>query len=200
MGYLTDHNRMCVSQPYAIKLHRTQKDHLDLRLCNHELAMSWALYQMPSYCPALECGAIQVENHLRENIAFEGVHPEGIGAGPVIVVDRGIFKPEPEYTDITASLQGGRIIFTFEGTLMRGLWSLTRQKSCFRPQNPRWILRKEPDLHAQREVHLERIDSTKLRSCRTGLTIEETERDWRLGKRRFRRGRPLFDPEGPETS
>jgi DNA ligase D-like protein (predicted 3'-phosphoesterase) len=192
MGYPTDHNRTCICQPYTIKLHRTQKDHLDLRLCNHELAPSWALYQMPSYCPELDCGAIQVEDHLRENIGFEGVHPEGKGAGPVIVVDQGIFRPRAEYADITASLQNGRIMFTFEGTLMRGLWSLTRQKSCFRPQNPRWILRKEPDTYARRENQLKRIDATKLRSCRTGLTIEETERNWYLGSRRFQTNGSLF--------
>ena len=192
MDYLTDHNRACISQPFALKFHRTQKDHLDLRLCNHELAPSWALYKMPNHCPELECGAIQVEDHLRENIAFEGVHPEGKGAGPVIVVDQGIWQPLPEYADITASLRNGRIKFTFAGTLLRGMWSLTRQKSCFRPQNPLWILRKEPDIYALRRNQVKPIDWMKLRSCRTRLTIEEMERDWYLGKRRFRAGGSLF--------
>ena len=134
-----------------------------------------------------------MEDHLRENIGFEGVHPpEGKGAGPVIVVDQGIWHPAPEFADITASLRNGRIKFTFDGRLMRGLWSLTRQKSCFRPQNPRWILKKEPGNYARREDRLKGIDATKLRSCRTGLSIEEMEREWYLGTRRFRRGASLF--------
>jgi hypothetical protein len=113
----------------------------------------------------------------------------------VIVVDQGIWQPLPEYADITASLRDGRIKFAFRNSnLLQGLWSLTRQKSCFRPQNPLWILKKESDIHALRRDQVKPMEWAKLRSCLTGLTLEETERNWHLGKRRFRAGGSLFAP------
>ena len=138
-----------------------------------------------------------MEDHLRENIAFEGVHPEGKGAGPVIVADRGTVQPLPEYLDITASLRNGQIKFTFDGGLLQGLWSLTRQKDCFRPQNPRWMLTKEPDTYSVREDPFKNMDWTKLRSCITGLTLEETERDWYMGRQTFRACGSLFGSKTP---
>lgn len=186
-------------QPYALKLHRAQKHHFDLRLCYHWIAYSWAIYSMPSHCPDQSCEAVQVEDHLRENLLFEGVHPEGsVGAGPTIVIDKGTWEALPESLDIEESLRLGCLRFAFhEGNLLRGIWSLVRQKDCYRQENPRWILTKEPDAYAVRKDPMEGLDWTKMRSCVTNLTLEEQESDWRLGIERFRRGDslfPLFNP------
>lgn len=192
-------NQACFRQPCALKLHRTQKHHLDLRLCYHWIAFSWALYSMPSHCPDQSCEAIQVEDHLRENLLFEGVHPEGQrGAGPTIVVDQGTWQPLAECVDIEESLHFGVLRFAFEGgNLLRGVWSLIRQKDCYRQENPRWILAKEPDAFAMPKNSLKELDWTRMRSCNTGLTLEEAESDWHLGIQRFRAGESLFPLQNP---
>jgi DNA ligase D-like protein (predicted 3'-phosphoesterase) len=184
----------CLRQPYALKLHRAQKLHLDLRLCYHYIAFSWALYLLPSHCPNQSCVAIQVEDHLRENLLFEGVHPEGQrGAGPTIVVDQGTWSPLPEYLDIEQSLHAGAIHFAFEGcNLLRGSWSLTRQNNSSRQENPRWILAKEEDAYTAGMDIAQEKNWQQLRSCRTGHTLEEIESDWRSGIQPFRSGESLF--------
>jgi DNA ligase D-like protein (predicted 3'-phosphoesterase) len=182
------------AQPYALKAHRTHQYHFDLRLCYHWIAFSWAMYSMPSHCPGEQCVAIQVEDHLREYLLFEGVHVEGRrGAGPTIVVDQGTWQPLPEFLDIEESLRAGALRFIFqEGHLLRGAWSLIRRKDCYRQENPRWILTKEEDRYAVSKGEQQPPDWEKLRSCLTSLTIEEKESDWHLGIRRFRTGQSLF--------
>jgi len=188
------YNPICYEQPYALKLHRATKFHFDLRLCYHWIAFSWAIYSMPSHCPDQSCVAIQVEDHLRDNLLFEGVHQEGRrGAGPTIVVDKGVWQPLPEYLDIEESLRQGHLRFAFQrGNLLRGIWSLTRRNDCYRQENPRWALTKEEDEYAVDKDPAKKLDWHKLRSCFTGHQLEEEESDWHLGIQRFRRGGPLF--------
>jgi DNA ligase D-like protein (predicted 3'-phosphoesterase) len=179
--------------PCSLKLHRAGKNHLDLRLCHHWIASSWALYSFPSHCPERSCVAIQVEDHLRENILFEGVHPEGKrGAGPVIVVSRGSWRPLPEYLDIGESRRLGCLRFLVDSERMRGIWSLIRNEIGVGIGNPRWTLTKEPDEFAMTKDPMDTTDWTKLTSCLTGLTLEEMERNWDLGVRPYRACRSLF--------
>jgi DNA ligase D-like protein (predicted 3'-phosphoesterase) len=178
--------------PCALKLHRAGKDHLDWRLCNHTIALSWAMYLFPSHCPERSCAAIQVEDHRREDILFEGVHPEGKrGAGPAITVDKGSWRPLPDYLDIDESRRLGCLRFLVDSQLMRGIWSLIREDSVD-IENPRWTLTKEPDEFAMTKDPMDTSDWTKLTSCLTGLTLEEMERDWHLGVRPYRACRSLF--------
>lgn len=189
-GRLPPRRTSCFQQPFTLKHHRAQKHHLDLRLGYHWIAFSWAMYAMPSYCPDEPCVATQVEDHLREYMTFEGVHEEGKqGAGPTIVIDQGLWQPLPESLDIEESLRFGCLRLAFrEGTLMRGIWSLIRRKDCYRQENPRWLMTKEFDEYAVRKNLTAKLDWTALRSCRTGMTIEETESDWHLGVQSRRHG------------
>lgn len=196
---IRSYNPLCFEQPYALKLHRAQKFHLDLRLCYHWIAFSWAIYSMPSHHPDESCIAIQVEDHLRDNLLFEGVHAEGRrGSGPTIVVDKGTWQPLSEYLDIEESLYSGLIRFAFSrGNLLRGIWSLRRLRDCYRQENPRWVLTKEEDEYAVQNDSAEREDWRRLRSCFTGLSLEEEESDWHLGIQRFRHGDSLPFPRNP---
>jgi DNA ligase D-like protein (predicted 3'-phosphoesterase) len=176
-----------------LKLHRATKDHLDLRLCHHTLALSWAFYLLPSHCPDRECVAVQTEDHLRENILFEGVHPEGqYGAGPMIVLSKGSWRPLPEYMDVAESKWLGCLRFFIECPLMRGAWTLIRNERTAHMKNPHWMLRKEPDEYALSKDPMDILDWTKLPSCLTGQTIEEMEHNWHLGSRHLRASGSLF--------
>ncbi|HEY9126511.1 MAG TPA: DNA polymerase ligase N-terminal domain-containing protein [Acidobacteriaceae bacterium] len=186
-------------QPYALKLHRASRHHLDLRLCYQWIALSWAIHAMPSHCPDQSLVAIQVEDHLRDNLLFEGVHPEGEkGAGPTIVVDMGTWQPLAESFDVEAGLHDGYLQFAFTGgKLLRGVWSMTRIRDCHR-ENPRWVLAKEEDEFAMETDPAGFADWKRLRSCYTGRRLEEEEREFPLGIRRFRRSSSLPFPKSVE--
>jgi DNA ligase D-like protein (predicted 3'-phosphoesterase) len=187
------HGRADYEHPYVLKWHRASKDHLDLRLCIHGIALSWAMYSMPSHCPERRCTAIQVEDHLRKYITFEGVHPKGKrGAGPTIVVDQGSWQLLAECPYLDESLRSGRLRFRINGDLLRGIWLLVREKGSFPSENPRWTLTKEPDEYAVPKNETIAQDLTKLRSCRTRLTLEEMEQEWNQKRRTLRACGSLF--------
>ncbi|HTJ28964.1 MAG TPA: DNA polymerase ligase N-terminal domain-containing protein [Acidobacteriaceae bacterium] len=196
---LLSYNPFSFEQPYALKLHRASRHHLDLRLCYQWIALSWAIHAMPSHCPDQSCVAVQVEDHLRDNLLFEGVHPEGEkGAGPTIVVDMGVWQPLAESLDVEAGLHDGYLQFAFTGgKLLRGVWSLTRIRDCYRQENPRWVLAKDEDEFAVETDAAGMAEWKGLRSCCTGLTLEEEESNFHLGIQRFRHGDSLPFSENP---
>ena len=148
----TDRSSSCPWQEFVLKVHRTKKWHLDFRLCDLWIARSWSVYEMPSCSPMRSCTAVQVEDHLRRYIGFEGVHPEtNLGAGPTMVWDSGLWRPLPAYVDIARSLDRGELKFTVDGKQMRGLWSLTRCGADGGEEMARWTLKKEPDAFAMED-------------------------------------------------
>ena len=67
----------------------------------------------PSLDPAVS-GSRCTSKITRSNTAtFEGVIPEGYGAGIVMLWDRGTWKPESD--DIDAALKKGDLKFTLDG-------------------------------------------------------------------------------------
>jgi bifunctional non-homologous end joining protein LigD len=67
---------------------------------------------------------MKVEDHPFEYGEFEGVIPEGYGAGIVMLWDRGTWTPESE--DIDAALKKGDLKFTLDGYKLKGSWVLVR--------------------------------------------------------------------------
>jgi bifunctional non-homologous end joining protein LigD len=80
----------------------------------------------PSLDPKTKRLAMHVEDHPFEYGEFEGVIPEGYGAGIVMLWDRGTWTPEVD--DVEAALKKGDLKFTLNGYKLKGSWVLVRTK------------------------------------------------------------------------
>jgi bifunctional non-homologous end joining protein LigD len=67
---------------------------------------------------------MHVEDHPRDYGEFEGVIPEGYGAGIVMLWDKGTWTPEVD--DVDAALKKGDLKFTLNGYKLKGSWVLVR--------------------------------------------------------------------------
>jgi bifunctional non-homologous end joining protein LigD len=191
------HNRSAVLQPFVVKYHYTKKPHYDFRLGHIGMLKSWAMKTRPSYFPENKPEAVQVEDHLREYMLFEGVFPEGRpGAGTTMVWDTGIFEPLPEYVDVEESLRKNCLIFRLGGERLKGLWKLARNEGNWRVGlDSNWQLTKEQDSFAMSKEEDKNLFAGEPTSIRTKRTIKEIERDWIEGGGKRKRGAMLFETE-----
>jgi bifunctional non-homologous end joining protein LigD len=173
---------------YGIKKHHATRLHYDLRLEWHGVLLSWALPEGPSYHAGEIRTAIEMEDHSRANLLFEGVHE----TGPIMLWDRGTWEPHLESANITSSLRRGILRFTLHGEKLKGDWTLARLNSTRSGHRPMWTLCKQADLFAR-----SRGDKCILEewpnSVSTGRTMEEIVRDWTNPKDKHERQRRLFD-------
>ena len=108
----------CVQKHLAIHLH------YDFRLEHEGVLLSWAVPKGPSLDPKTKRLAMHVEDHPLAYGEFEGVIPEGYGAGIVMLWDHGTWTPEVD--DVDAALKKGDLKFTLEGYKLKGSWVLVR--------------------------------------------------------------------------
>lgn len=132
---------------FCVQKHLASHLHYDLRLEHNGVLLSWAVPKGPSLDPSIKRFAAQVEDHPVEYGSFEGVIPEGYGAGVVMVWDQGTW--EPESADIDAALAKGDLKFTLDGYKLKGSWVLVRTRGYHRagekPTGPSWLLIKHRD-------------------------------------------------------
>ena len=102
---------------YVVQKHVASHLHYDFRLEHNGVLLSWAVPKGPSLNPADKRLAMRVEDHPLDYGDFEGVIPEGYGAGIVILWDRGSWMPETD--DVDAALEKGELKFTLEGGEIR---------------------------------------------------------------------------------
>jgi len=125
---------------FCVQKHLASHLHYDFRLEHRGVLLSWAVPKGPSLNPADKRLAMKVEDHPYDYGEFEGVIPEGYGAGIVMLWDRGSWKPEGENVD--AALKKGELKFALDGVKLKGSWVLVR----IRGQDSRtWLLIKHRD-------------------------------------------------------
>src|SRR5262245_25454249 len=90
---------------------------------------------------------MHVEDHPFDYGEFEGVIPEGYGAGIVMLWDRGTWTPQVD--DVDAAIKKGDLKFTLNGYKLKGSWVLVRTSGSYAGarggEGKSWLLIKHRD-------------------------------------------------------
>jgi bifunctional non-homologous end joining protein LigD len=111
---------------FCVQKHLASALHYDFRLEHDGVLLSWAVPKGPAIDPTIKRLAMHVEDHPIEYGTFEGVIPEGYGAGVVMLWDVGTWTPEVD--DVGAALKKGDLKFTLNGYKLKGSWVLVRTR------------------------------------------------------------------------
>jgi len=133
---------------FCVQKHLASHLHYDFRLEHNGVLLSWAVPKGPSLDPAIKRLAMHVEDHPLDYGEFEGVIPDGYGAGIVLLWDRGTWTPEVD--DVDAALEKGDLKFTLDGYKLKGSWVLVRTSGRYAGSrggdpNRTWLLIKHRD-------------------------------------------------------
>ncbi|MEO6223129.1 MAG: DNA polymerase ligase N-terminal domain-containing protein [Vicinamibacterales bacterium] len=132
---------------FCVQKHLASHLHYDLRLEHNGVLLSWAVPKGPSLDPSVKRFAAQVEDHPIEYGTFEGVIPEGYGAGIVMLWDSGTWVSESP--DVDAALAKGELKFSTDGYKLKGSWVLVRTRGYDKrgetSSKPSWLLIKHKD-------------------------------------------------------
>jgi bifunctional non-homologous end joining protein LigD len=129
---------------FCVQKHLASHLHYDFRLEWKGVLLSWAVPKGPSLDPGTKRLAMHVEDHPIEYGTFEGVIPEGYGAGIVMLWDQGTWTPESD--DVDAALEKGDLKFTLDGYKLKGSWVLVRTGGRWGGGDGRsWLLIKHKD-------------------------------------------------------
>ena len=132
---------------FCVQKHLASHLHYDFRLEWNGVLLSWAVPKGPSLNPADKRLAMQTEDHPYDYGTFEGVIPEGYGAGIVMLWDQGTWTPESD--DVDAALRKGDLKFTLDGFKLKGSWVLVRTGGRYASRGGQpdrsWLLIKHRD-------------------------------------------------------
>lgn len=132
---------------FCVQKHLASHLHYDFRLEWNGVLLSWAVPKGPSLNPADKRLAMQTEDHPYDYGTFEGVIPEGYGAGIVMLWDRGTWTPETD--DVDAALRKGDLKFTLDGYKLKGSWVLVKTSGGYGARSGQagrsWLLIKHRD-------------------------------------------------------
>ncbi len=145
---------------FCVQKHLASHLHYDFRLEHNGVLLSWAVPKGPSLNPKDKRLAMKVEDHPFDYKDFEGVIPEGYGAGIVMVWDEGTWSPEAETGDVDAALKKGQLKFSLDGVKLKGSWVLVRTRGS---DSRTWLLIKHRDEWAG-EVDIIKLASKSVKS------------------------------------
>ena len=132
---------------FCVQKHLASHLHYDLRLEHRGALLSWAVPKGPSLQPSDKRMAVRTEDHPYDYGSFEGVIPEGYGAGIVMLWDRGAWMPEVD--DVDAAIERGDLKFSLDGFKLKGSWALVRMRdrpdTPSKPRGRNWLLIKHAD-------------------------------------------------------
>ncbi len=148
---------------FVVQKHKATSLHYDFRLEYQGSMVSWSVPRGPTLDTSVKRLAMPTSDHSLEYRKFEGVLPEGYGAGPVMIWDEGTYNPEievskgvrEEITDrergeqvMMKSLKDGNIKFRLYGRKLQGSFALVRTKG-FGGTKESWLLIKHRDEYSK---------------------------------------------------
>lgn len=161
-------------QIFVVQKHKARNLHYDFRLEVNGVLKSWAVPKGPSMSSGEKRLAMQTEDHPYPYKDFEGIIPEGYGAGTVLIWDEGTYIP------IKGSLEEGRFTFTLKGKRLHGTFTLYQ---FARAGENAWLLMRTSD--SEDRIGITEQYQTSVRSNRTLEQIKD------LGDQKI-----LFQPKG----
>ncbi len=124
---------------FVVQEHDATRLHWDLRLERDGVLASWAIPNGIPMSPRENRKAVHVEDHPLDYIDFEGVIPEGYGAGTVKLWDSGTYELE--------KWEPQKVIVTFHGNRLTGRYALFEAGST-----KDWMIhRMDPAADSERE-------------------------------------------------
>jgi len=135
-------------QRFVVQRHRARRLHYDLRLEVAGVLASWAVPKGPTLDPEARRLAVHVEDHPLDYFDFEGVIPDGYGAGDVIVWDWGTWEPADDEGDPERAIADGELHFDLYGEKLRGRFVLVRTKTAASGKES-WLLLHKHDEGAE---------------------------------------------------
>lgn len=168
-----------VGHRFVIQKHAARRLHFDFRLELDGVLKSWAVTRGPSLNPADKRLAVRTEDHPIEYRGFEGVIPQGYGAGTVMLWDYGDWEPLNE--DPVAALEDGALKFRLKGERLQGTFALVRMKSK-NTKRENWLLIKQRDEFSSDDFVATEEWDTSIRSDRTLQQIETQGKSYQPGK------------------
>jgi bifunctional non-homologous end joining protein LigD len=166
---------------FIVQKHDATRLHYDFRLELDGVLLSWAVTRGPSLNPADKRLAVQTEDHPVEYGGFEGVIPEGYGAGTVMLWDRGEWLPQG---DPHEGLRKGELKFVLYGERLKGGFVLVRfkPKPGGKSKRDNWLLIKERDDWAKEDVNATEEWTTSVKTRRSLDRIEKEGESYKRGK------------------
>lgn len=156
---------------FVVQKHDATRLHYDFRLELDGVLLSWAVPKGPSLSPQDRRLAVRTEDHPIDYMNFEGNIPHGqYGGGPVIVWDRGTWRP---LQDPHEGLAKGRLDFSLQGEKLHGRFMLVRTRKDDRGKE-QWLLFKRDDVEA-RSGKMADIVALRPESVLTGRLVEDVE-------------------------
>lgn len=133
---------------FVIQEHHASHLHYDFRLEMDGILKSWAVPKGPSTDPSIKRLAALTEDHPMDYATFEGIIPQGYGAGTVIVWDTGTFENLSEKSGkpitMEQAFEKGHIKILLHGKKLKGAYNLIR----FNNSDKNWLLIKVDDEYA----------------------------------------------------
>ncbi len=158
---------------FVIQQHHASHMHFDFRIEVDGVLVSWAIPKGPSLDPREKRLAARTENHPLDYANFEGIIPEGYGAGTVIVWDNGTYdnvtEKNGETIPISKGIDNGHIKIGLHGKKLKGAFALTK----FRGKN--WLLVKVHDEYANAKRN---PVSTEQKSVISNNTIKKLDEEF----------------------
>ena len=173
---------------FCVQKHLATQLHYDFRLEHNGVLLSWAVPKGPSLNPADKRLAMRTEDHPLDYGDFEGVIPEGYGAGIDMLWDTGAWEPQVE--DVDKALEKGDLKFKLSGVKLKGSWVLVRTRGYSTNGPSRsWLLIKHRDEWAGDIDVLEAApDSVKSFTDFAGILAAESPDTWESHKPAAGRG------------
>jgi bifunctional non-homologous end joining protein LigD len=130
---------------FVVQKHHASRLHYDFRLEADGVLKSWAIPKGPSLDPKERRLAMQVEDHPLDYYDFEGIIPEGYGAGEVIVWDAGTYELV-DGTKPGQAILSGKVKLRLYGKKLTGIFNLFRIRGGQQGKEQKtWLLTKHED-------------------------------------------------------